>query len=298
MSTHSLKRALRKNSGYFYILPSLILIISFSLIPLCMTFYYSFTKFNVIQPPQWIGLKNYFSVFHDPFFKASVVNTILYTAVTVPAQTLLSLVFASLIATFFKNHFGSFARSTLFIPVISSMVLVGTVWKFMLGTDNGIVNRIITLLGGNGVNWLGGVKTSLISVCIVSIWKSVGYFLVIYYAGIMDIPKSYYEAAEVDGATPYQQFTRITIPLLKPITFLVVTLGTIWSFQVFDLVYVMTGGGPGTSTMTLVLSIYQAGFKKYTMGYATALSAILFFLILAVSLVQKFFFRDLDEGGR
>ena len=183
----------------------------------------------------------------------------------------------------------------LFIPVISSMILVGMVWKFLLSTDNGIVNMILTFLRLPRINWLGTQNTAMISICMTSIWKNVGYFLVIYYAGIMEIPLSYYESAKVDGASRWQEFFYITLPSIKPITYLVVTLGTIWSFQVFDLVYSMTGGGPGRSTLTLVLIIYQYAFKQYKMGYACAVSFVLFLLVLLVSAMQKIAFRERQE---
>lgn len=278
-----------------YILPSFILILLFSIIPLFMTLYFSFTKYNVINAPEWIGFKNYTALFQDSFFKASVKNTIVYTLLVVPLQTLLSLFLADIIAKQFRNRFGTFIRMVLFIPVISSMILVGMVWKFLLSTDNGIVNMILTFLRLPRINWLGTQNTAMISICMTSIWKNVGYFLVIYYAGIMEIPLSYYESAKVDGASRWQEFFYITLPSIKPITYLVVTLGTIWSFQVFDLVYSMTGGGPGRSTLTLVLIIYQYAFKQYKMGYACAVSFVLFLLVLLVSAMQKIAFRERQE---
>ena len=289
-------RFLKRNSGLLYILPSFILILLFSIIPLFMTLYFSFTKYNVINAPEWIGFKNYTALFQDSFFKASVKNTIVYTLLVVPLQTLLSLFLADIIAKQFRNRFGTFIRMVLFIPVISSMILVGMVWKFLLSTDNGIVNMILTLLRLPRINWLGTQNTAMISICMTSIWKNVGYFLVIYYAGIMEIPLSYYESAKVDGASRWQEFFYITLPSIKPITYLVVTLGTIWSFQVFDLVYSMTGGGPGRSTLTLVLIIYQYAFKQYKMGYACAVSFVLFLLVLLVSAMQKIAFRERQEA--
>ncbi len=288
-------RFLKRNSGLLYILPSFILILLFSIIPLFMTLYFSFTKYNVINAPEWIGFKNYTALFQDSFFKASVKNTIVYTLLVVPLQTLLSLFLADIIAKQFRNRFGTFIRMVLFIPVISSMILVGMVWKFLLSTDNGIVNMILTFLRLPRINWLGTQNTAMISICMTSIWKNVGYFLVIYYAGIMEIPLSYYESAKVDGASRWQEFFYITLPSIKPITYLVVTLGTIWSFQVFDLVYSMTGGGPGRSTLTLVLIIYQYAFKQYKMGYACAVSFVLFLLVLLVSAMQKIAFRERQE---
>lgn len=287
----------KEYEGVLYILPSFLLIIVFSLIPLIMTGYFGFTDYNVMQSPQWIGLNNFKRLLEDPFFKPAIWNTVVYTAITVPIQTILALVIAFVIADSFQNKFGGFIRSSLFIPVISSMILVGTVWKFMLATESGIINTIISVVGIDKINWLGEYKLAMISVCIVAIWKNVGYFLVIYYAGIMDIPRSHFEAAKVDGATKWQTLRYIVIPHLRPITYLVVTLGTIWSFQVFDLVYVMTGGGPGTATVTMVMSIYQNGFKHYRMGYASAMSAILFVLVLVVSIAQKRLFNK-DESGK
>lgn len=292
-----LKLIKKEYEGVLYILPSFLLIIVFSLIPLIMTGYFGFTDYNVMQSPRWIGLDNFKRLLGDPFFKPAIWNTVVYTAITVPIQTILALVIAFVIADSFQNKFGGFIRSSLFIPVISSMILVGTVWKFMLATESGIINTIISVVGINKINWLGEYKLAMISVCIVAIWKNVGYFLVIYYAGIMDIPRSHFEAAKVDGATKWQTLRYIVIPHLRPITYLVVTLGTIWSFQVFDLVYIMTGGGPGTATVTMVMSIYQNGFKHYRMGYASAMSAILFVLVLVVSIAQKRLFNK-DESGK
>ena len=286
---------IKKNNGFLYVLPSFLLLVLFSLLPLCMTGYFSFTEYSVLKPPVWIGLDNYKSMAGDPFFRPAIRNTVIYTLVTVPVQTVLSLVIANLLASRFRGRVGNFFKSALFIPVISSMVLVGTVWKFMLATEGGIINNILGLVGIGKVNWLGRYNLALISVSIVAIWKNVGYFLVIYYAGLMDVPKSLYEAAKVDGASPLQQFLYITVPALKPITYLVITLGTIWSFQVFDLVYTMTGGGPGTATITMVMSIYQSGFKQYKMGYASAMAFVLFLIVIVISILQKKVFSG--KGG-
>lgn len=288
-------RVLKKNSGALYVLPSFIILFVFSIIPLVMTGYFSFTQYSVLQPPQWVGLENYFSMLKDPFFIPGVRNTIIYTLLTVPVQTVISLLIANVLAMRFQNRLGSFFKSALFVPVISSMILVGTVWKFMLATEGGIINSILAVVGIDKINWLGEYNLALFSVAIVAVWKNVGYFLVIYYAGVMDIPRSFFEAARVDGASKWQQLWFITIPSLKPITYLVLTLGTIWSFQVFDLVYAMTGGGPGTATITMVMSIYQSGFKQYKMGYASAMSFVLFLIVIAVSVCQKKIFHE--EGG-
>ena len=280
--------------GILYVLPSFFLIVTFSLIPIVMSFFFSFTKYNIVQAPEWAGISNYLRLLKDPYIKASLINTFIFTLGTVPVQTILSLIIAAVLAEKFRHKFGGFVKSSLFVPVIASAILVGTLWSFLLN-QRGIVNEFLGLFGLEAVNWLGRKSTAMFSICLVSVWKNVGYFLVIYYAGIMDIPKSQYEAAEVDGANCIQKFFRITLPSLKPVTYLVVILGTIWSFQVFDLVYNMTGGGPGTATQTLVLTIYNAAFKEYNMGYASAVAMLMFVFVLLVNAIQKIFLKEKEE---
>lgn len=282
------RRRLAKNSAaYLFILPSFFLLMLFHVVPIFMSVFYSFTNYNAVQPPTFAGLANYTRMLADPFVASSLFNTVVYTAVVVPLQTLFAMVLAFLIVRKCQNSWGQFVRSALFIPTITSMIMSTAIWRIMLSGDQGVVNGVLGWFGLGPVNWLGQRWPALISVCIIAIWKNVGYFLVIFYAGMMDVPVSLYEAAKVDGATAPQQFFKITVPMLKPITYLVVTLGTIWSFQVFDLVYTLTDGGPGRSTVTLVLTIYKAAFKEYKMGYASAVSVFLLVLVLAVSFVQK-----------
>jgi multiple sugar transport system permease protein len=273
--------------GYAYILPCLLLIVVFHLIPILIIFGLSLTKYNLMQPPEWYGLQNFSRLAMDPYIKDSVQNTILYAVMVVPAQTILALVMAVILARFFRNRFGGFVRNCSFIPVVSSPVLVGTIWLFLLATNGGAVNRLLGVLGIERVNWIGSSTTALPSVAMATVWKNVGYFLVIFYAGIMDIPTSLFEAARVDGASELQQFRYVILPMLRPITFLVATLGTIWSFQVFDMVYVMTNGGPGRATLTLVLSIYNAAFREYKFGYASAIAVVLFVVVMVFSKLQQ-----------
>lgn len=280
-------------SGYLYILPAFLFIIVFSVIPIIMTFFYSFNRFNIIQPMKYIGLNNYIKLLRDPFVIASIRNTLIYVAIVVPLQTIFALIIAALITSRKKGgSWTGFVKSALFIPVISSMVLIGTLWKMMYNPQVGFINQFLSLFSISPVNWLGSKNLALFSVCIVSIWKDVGYFLVIYIAAILDIPVTLYEASRVDGANWGKQFFYITLPMLKPITFLVVTLGTIWSFQVFDLVYIMTGGGPGTATVTLVSTIYNVAFREYSMGYACSIAMFLSLIIIVISLIQKLTLSD------
>lgn len=278
--------------GVIYILPSFILIACFSVLPIFMSGYFSFTNYNVMNDPTFAGLENYAKIFKDAYVADAIKNTLAYVVITVPIQTILSLVFAAFLAYKMQNKTGGFLRSIMFIPVIASAVTAGTIWRIILNTDGGLLNNLLGVFRISPVNWLGSTQTALVSICIVAIWKNVGYFLVIYYAGIMGISKDLYEAARVDGATNIQQFFKITMPMLKPITYLVVTLGIIWSFQVFDLSYQMTGGGPGRSTVTIVMAIYNAAFKQYKMGYACAMAMVLLVIVLVINALENLLFKE------
>lgn len=281
--------------GFIYILPSFILIACFSIIPIFMSGYFSFTNYNVMNSPSFAGLENYSKILKDTYVASAIKNTLIYVIITVPIQTMLALIFAAFLAYKLQNMAGRFLRSIMFIPVIASAITAGTIWRIILNANGGVLNNILKFLHFPQVNWLGDSKTALISICIVAIWKNVGYFLVIYYAGIMGISKDLYEAARVDGATDIQQFFKITLPVLKPITYLVVTLGIIWSFQVFDLTYQMTGGGPGRSTVTIVMAIYNAAFKQYKMGYACAMAMVLLVIVLIINGLENLVFKEKEE---
>lgn len=282
--------------GVIYILPSFVLILIFCIVPIFMSGFFSFTDYNIMNAPEFVGLDNYKKMFQDSYVRDAAQNTLLYVVMTVPVQTLLALTLAAFLAEKMRNKTGGFLRSVMFIPVIASAVTAGTIWRIILNTDGGFLNNILNFFHISSVNWLGSTQTSLLSICIVAVWKNVGYFLVIYYAGIMGIQKELYEAAKVDGATSIQQFTKITLPILKPITYLVVTLGIIWSFQVFDLAYLMTGGGPGHSSVTLVMGIYNAAFKQYKMGYACAMAMFLLIMIIIINVIEDLFFKEKREA--
>ena len=281
--------------GFIYILPSFVLITCFSVIPIFMSGYFSFTNYNVMNSPSFAGLENYSKILKDTYVASAIKNTLIYVIITVPIQTILALIFAAFLAYKLQNMAGRFLRSIMFIPVIASAITAGTIWRIILNANGGVLNNILGFFHLPQINWLGDSKTALISICIVAIWKNVGYFLVIYYAGIMGISKDLYEAARVDGATDIQQFFRITLPVLKPITYLVVTLGIIWSFQVFDLTYQMTGGGPGRSTVTIVMAIYNAAFKQYKMGYACAMAMVLLVIVLIINALENLVFKEKEE---
>lgn len=283
-------------AGYLYILPSFAILLLFYLIPIVMSGYYSFTDYNLMRAPGWAGLHNYTKLLRDVYIRDALKNTLVYTIVTVPVQTLLALLIADFLAMNLKNRLGQVLRSVIFIPVIASAVTSGAIWSILMDAQRGVLNQLLGLFGIPAVNWLGSSKMALFSIALVGIWKNVGYFMVIYYAGIMGISKDIYEAARIDGADRGQIFRMITIPLLRPITYLSLTLGMIWSFQVFDLSYIMTGGGPGRSSVTLVMAIYQQAFKGGNkMGYASAIAMLLLVLISVINYAQTSFFAERKE---
>lgn len=281
---------------YLYILPLAVILVSFYVIPILMSFYFSFTKYNIMTPAKFIGFENYQKLFLDKVFKTSVINTIKFSIVIVPIQTFLALILAVWITNKGNSKVASFAKASLFIPVLSSMVLIGMVWRALLNGDTSIISKLLLVFGIKSSQLLGNSDTALPTLMAISIWKNVGYFMVIYISAIMNLPKNCYEVSKVDGATKIQEFTKITIPLLKPTTIMVVFLGVIWSLQAFDLIYTVTGGGPGTSTMTIVMHAYNLNFKNFNSGYAMAVANILFLLISVASILQsKFIERNKSE---
>ena len=278
--------------GIIYILPSFILIACFSVLPIFMSGYFSFTNYNVMNDPTFAGLENYTKIFKDAYVADAIKNTLAYVVITVPVQTILSLVFAAFLAYKMQNKAGGFLRSIMFIPVIASAVTAGTIWRIILNTDGGILNNLLGAFNISPVNWLGSTQTSLISICIVAIWKNVGYFLVIYYAGIMGISKDLYEAAVIDGANKWDSFRYITLPSLKPILTTVIILDSVWWFKQYTQVFTMTAGGPGTATNLISLSIYGTAFNDLRFGKGAAWGILVFIICYLINSVYKVVLKD------
>ena len=294
--TGSLKRQRRQALiGAAYIAPSFILMTIFNVIPIFVSLYLSFCKYNMVGSPVWIGLENFRKLASNKALGDALINTVNYVLMTVPVQTVLALLIAAFIAERLKNRYGSFLRSVIFIPVIVSLIASATVWSIMYNTNGGLLNQLLGLFGLPAVNFLGSKQTALASVAAVAVWKNTGYYMVIYSAGIMNVSPEIREAAVVDGAKAPQRFWYITLPMLKPITYMIVTLGIIGSFQVFDLVYKMTGGGPGRSTYTVAYMIYTYAFQDKRIGYACALAVGLLVVILVIHLLQTLLFKEKDE---
>jgi len=283
--------------GYIFTLPSLTLLIVFIIAPIFISLALSFMSFNGFNTPTWVGIKNYARMFKDVEFLTSMKNTLIFVLVTVPIQTAIALVLAAILADQFRNPFGEFVRGTTFIPVLCSASIAGTIFFYLFSSEaEGAVNLLLSVFGIDKINWLGQRETALAVICIVNIWKNVGYFMVMLYAGIMDVPKSLYEAAKCDGANGIQQFCHITVPSIKAILYLVVTLSTIWAFQTFDITYVMTHGGPGNATISPVLIVYETAFSTRKMGYACAVACVLSLLIFVITIIQRRLFNE-KAGG-
>ena len=297
MKTNINKVRRRSNTlwGYGFTAPSAILLLVFIILPIFISAALSLTDFSGFNEPTYVGFKNYVDMFKDKKFLASMKNTFVYVLATVPVQTILSLVVAAILAEKFRNPFGEFIRGTMFIPVLCSAVIAGNLFFYLFASDKeAIVNSFMMLLGFKKVNWLGKSDLAMLVFCIVAIWKNVGYFMVIFYAAIMDVPQTLHDAARVDGASPMQRFLHITMPGIRPVLYLVITLSTIWAFQVFDITMVMTKGGPGVATMSPVLLVYNYAFSDHRMGYASAIACLLAVVIFVISMLQKLVFREED----
>ena len=243
----------------------------------------------------WLGLENYVRVLSDLKVRKALFNTLRYVFTSVPLQTGISLVIAALLAANLQNRFGGFVRGAIFVPVLCSATLIASIFAYIFASNaDSLANQLVQLFGIGKVNWLGNPKVTPWVIIGISVWKNVGYFVVLFYAGIMDIPKTLYEASQLDGASKLQQFFKITIPNLKSIIFMVISVGTIWSFQFFDLSYVMTAGGPADSTITLVHVIHSTGFKAYRFGYGSAISVVLFLCVVVINLLQNLLMKEDD----
>lgn len=264
--------------------PNLALFVMFMLIPIVWTFVMSFHDYDLITPMKFVGLKNYINMFQDEIAMQCLWNTLLYTVMTVPVGMVLSLGLAVLLDS--NIGFRRFYRGAFFIPAITSSVVVAVVWQWLYNQDFGLINYFLSFFGVEPIPWVTSSKTALLSVAIVGIWKGIGYNMLLFLAGLQGISVSYYEASELDGASKWQQFRFITLPLLSPTTFFVFVTSIISSFQVFDVVMMMTKGGPGRSSSVLVHYLYQNAFKYFKMGYASALAYLLFFVIMLLTVIN------------
>ncbi|TVY08831.1 carbohydrate ABC transporter permease [Paenibacillus cremeus] len=274
--------------AYYFLLPCIIGFLLFTTIPLVSSLVLSFYDWNILSPPKFIGLSNFIRLFtDDDIFITSLKNTVLYVIAVVPFGIGLGLIAAVVLNQQLKGV--AFWRAVYFLPVITSTVAISLVWRWIFNPDVGLINVILRGLAvANPPSWIGGVEWALPSIMIVAIWKTIGYNMVIFLAGLQNIPKELYEAASIDGSNRWNSFWHVTVPLLRPTTFFITVIAIINSFQVFGFALIMTEGGPGNATNTLVLYVYQQGFKFFNMGYASAIAWVLFVIILIFTLLQSY----------
>ena len=268
----------------FFLLPSAIPLLVFTLVPMVSSLWVSLHRWNLISPMQWVGLDNYANLLTDPMTRRVFLHTLIYVAGYLPLVYAGGLGLALVLNQRLKGR--AFLRATYFLPVVTSWVVVALVWKWLLNPANGLVNEVLGFFGVPGPGWWTDPQWALPAVILSSAWKDLGFVMVILLAGLQSIPSDVYEAALVDGANGWQRFWRITLPLLSPSTFFVVVISLINGFQVFDQVYVMTGGGPSGSSQVVVGHIYDLTFRYGRAGEASALSWILFAVILVITVVQ------------
>lgn len=271
--------------GYFFLLPNVLGFLVFTLGPVMAALLISLTKWDAITSPQFIGLANYIRLLtRDTTFRKVLWNTVYFTGVSVPLGTVLALTLALLLNQKLRGVL--VYRTVYFLPVISSMVGVALVWQWLYNVEYGLINQFLFTLGITGPKWLASTRWAMPAVIIMSVWKGLGYNMVIFLAGLQDVPEFLYEAAELDGANGWQKLRNVTLPMLQPTTFFVIVMSIIGSFQVFDQVFVMTSGGPARATSVIVHYLYQNAFQYFEMGYASAMAYVLFAIIFVVTLIQ------------
>jgi multiple sugar transport system permease protein len=241
-------------------------------------------EWSLIDTPRYVGADNYVRLASDPLFWQSVRNTLVYSVATVPTSLAIGLALALALNRDLLAR--SFLRSLYFLPVVISSVVTAVIAAWLFNDNYGVINMLLRKLGMGPVPFLSSPRWALLSLVLTTLWVRVGFCMVVYLAALQSISPSYHDAAEVDGASRLQRFWYITWPLLRPATFLLLILNVIYSFQVFDLIYVMTGGGPGFSTTMVVQYIYQSAFVSSEMGYASAMGIVLFAMILGFTLLQ------------
>lgn len=285
-----------KIDGWLFMLPFVIISLVFFIGPLLTAFMLSFKEYSFLDQTnmfaaKWVGLKNYSSMLRDSTFKRALLNTTIYSCGVVPIQLIIALLLALVVNG--KIKFKTFFRTAYYIPTVTSTVAVSVIFLFIFKTD-GLFNKFLSLFNTKPISFFGNPKFALPTIMSMAIWSSVGLYMVIFLAGLQDIPESLYEASSIDGASKFQNFWYITLPLLKPTFFFNLVVSLIGCFQVFDQAYVVSNGngGPLDSTMTLVLYIYRTGFRDLDMGYACAIAFVLFAIIFILTMIQKKLFGE------
>ncbi|MDE2818515.1 MAG: sugar ABC transporter permease [Chloroflexota bacterium] len=291
---HQQKRATRL-APYLWILPAILVYGIFKLVPLVSGIYMALLRWDGIEDPRFIGLRNFEKILSDKLTLMVLGNNVEYAVLTVTGKIILSLFLAIMLNQALRGR--TFYRTSLFMPVVMSFVVIGILWRWLFNTEFGLLNNLFESLGLGFLaqDWLGDTSIALKSLTLVDIWKWYGFHMVIFLAGLQSIPGELYEAAKIDGASVWRQFRHVTLPMLQPVMIVNVTISLMGAFNVFDIPYVMTEGGPANSTNVMALHIYLRGFKFYRFGFSAALSYVLLTIVTLVAALQLWLMTRVDN---
>ncbi|SDN39177.1 fructooligosaccharide transport system permease protein [Fictibacillus solisalsi] len=297
LPTVSPKQRKRKNlyTSYGFVGPAIILLFVFLILPAVLALYFSFTNYYLLTPEntKFVGMENYKRLAEDSLFLKSLGNTALFVVIVVPVQTLVALALALLVNQ--KLMGIKFFRMAFFAPVVTSMVIVSILWTFIYNPDNGLANSILNIVGLGPFQFLTDKDQAMYSIIFMSIWQGAGYQMMIFLAGLQEIPDHLYEAASIDGANAWQKLIHITIPGIRNILVFIAIVTMIAATKLFIQPFVMTQGGPLDSTKTLVYMVYETGFKFRDVGYSSAIAILFFLIVLIISILQRRFIKENTE---
>lgn len=281
-----------RETAFWYLLlsPSLLVIFGFSIVPMLWSIYYSFTKGGMLGDHPFVGVQNYVKAASHPIFLQTVRNTIQYAVMTVPTVIVLALIVAIIIFQLPKMQ--GFFRGTIYFPLITPVVIAANIWAYIVNRDFGPLNHILSLFGVPRIDWLGDPRWAIPAIVMMEIWRGFGFYVIILFAALQSIPRELYEAARIDGAQFWRIVWTITIPLLRPALGFCFIMATIFNFQLFDAVYVLTKGGPAWKTSTVSWYVYQQAFESDNLGFASTMGVVLLVMIMVLSLIQLRFFRS------
>lgn len=274
-------------TAYLMVSPYVIFFLTFVAFPVLFSFWLMFHKWNIISPMEFAGLTNFERLVQDRMFFRSLWNTLVFLVIHIPLQIVVALFFAELLNR--NIRFRGFFRAAYFLPVVVSGVVVTMLWQQLYGFDTGLFNRLLVSVGLPKIGWINDPKIAMPSIAFMATWKNVGLYIILFLVGLQSVPLQQYEAADIEGATSWQKFWYITLPGINPTIFMVVVLSTIGGFSLFIEPYIMTGGGPLSSTLSAFLYIYKQGFFYYHMGYAATLGIVFALMVMVVIVIQRRF---------
>ncbi|MGE5363857.1 MAG: carbohydrate ABC transporter permease [Bacteroidota bacterium] len=270
---------MKNNKAWLFVLPALLLLTAFAFIPMFQVLYYSFLKYNIFEEPVFVGVKNYTRLFHDPKFFWTLLNSLIFILVT-PVMMVVSLMLALLVRQ--NKTINKFFRSVYFLPVVTPIVIAGIIWRWIFAEDSGLMNYLLAIIHIPKVSWLTSYPTNIVSIMILTVWRGMGYYMMIFLSGIALIPKEVEEACRLDGANKFQQVIHIIVPMIKPVLVLVFVTSSTAAVKMFTELYIMTPGTPMTNKTMVYYLFYQA-FERFDFGYGSAAGVVLFLLTLGFS---------------